>query len=127
MPGGKKPPHKREQALCALIECGSVAEAAARVKVSEKTMRIWLKQPAFRDEYRLARRKLLDDAVLSLQRASRKAVEALVKQLDADRPTDIIRAAEAILDRAFRGGELLDLAEDVEELKRLAEQGGQHS
>jgi DNA-binding transcriptional MerR regulator len=118
MPGGRKLPHKREQALAALIESGSVEEAAAKCDVSERTLRTWLKEPAFKDEYRQARRRLLDDAVLALQQASRKAVEALVSQLDAAKPSDVIRAAAAILDRAFRGAEVLELAESLEDLQR---------
>ena len=130
MAGGRKPPHKREQVLVALIECGSIEQAADRCGVSEKTIRTWLKEPAFRDEYRQARRKLLDNAVLLLQRASRRAVRALIRQLRADKPTDVIRAAEAILDRAFRGTEVLDLTEAVEDLGRQLEQlkkGGDRS
>jgi DNA-binding transcriptional MerR regulator len=122
MPGGRKPPHKRDQAIRALIESGSVEEAADRCGVSERTLRSWLKEPAFRDAYRQARRKLLDGAVLLLQRASRRAVRALVRQLQADKPADVIRAAEAILDRAFKGTEVLDLVAAVEELQRQVEE-----
>src|SRR5262249_16290062 len=51
-----------------------------------------------------------------------KAVEALDRNLDADRPGDQIRAAVAVLDHAAKGVELLDLAGQVGDLRHQMEE-----
>jgi hypothetical protein len=115
VPGGKKPPHKREQAIAALISNGSMEKAAAATGVSEKTLRNWLAEPDFRRAYRQARRKLLDDAVLVLQSAAVTAVATLVKHMQGPKPEAAVRAAQIILDQCFRGTEILDIAEAIEQ------------
>lgn len=128
MPGGKKPPHKRSQAVAALIELGSVEAAAARAGVAEKTLRLWLEKDAgFRADYSRARRKLVDRAVLLLQHAATKAVAALVRELEGDKAPDRIRAAVAILEFCLRGTEFVDLAEAVEQLGRELEEVRGHA
>jgi hypothetical protein len=122
---GEKVSRKREAAVVALLTCPTLTAAATAVGIDEKTLRKWLKDDAaFRDAYTLARRRLLDDAVLGLQRTAAKAVEALARQLEAEKPGDVIKAAVAILGLAIRGTELLDLAAAVEGLKRDREEGG---
>jgi hypothetical protein len=117
MPGGKKPPHKREQAIAALIACGSVEKAALQCGVSERTLRNWLAEPGFRTAYRQERRKLLDHAVLVLQTAAVQAVATLVKHMNGPKPESAVRAAQIILDQCFRGTEVLDLFEELEQLR----------
>jgi hypothetical protein len=121
MPGGRKPLHKRDEAVSALLESGSVAEAAERCGVSERTLRNWLADPPFLAAYKDARRKLLDDAVLRLQHAAKEAVATLVRHLGSDNPNAAIRAAVAILDQTFRGTEVLDLANELAELRKQVE------
>jgi hypothetical protein len=118
MPGGRKLPHKREEAIAALIQLGSAEKAAARCGVSERTLRNWLNDPAFPADYRQARRDLIDEAVRELQLATQAAVTTLVKLLQSDKPAVALRAAQLILDQSFRGAELLDLAEAVKDLHR---------
>ena len=118
MPGGRKLPHKQEEAIAALIQLGSTEKAAARCGVSERTLRNWLKNPTFQAAYRQARRDLIDDAVRVLQLASQAAVATLVKQLKSDKPSIMLRAAQLILDQSFRGTELLDLVEAIKDLQK---------
>jgi hypothetical protein len=64
----------------------------------------------------------LERTVVLLLGATRKSVETLEINLGAERPSDQIRAAVAILEHASRGVELLDLAERLAEVeRRLAE------
>jgi hypothetical protein len=84
MPGGREPPHEKEQAIAALIQLGSTEKAATRCGISERTLRNWLKYPALPAAYRQARRALIDDAVRVLQLASQAAVATLVRQLESD-------------------------------------------
>jgi hypothetical protein len=107
-----------EVALEALLTSATVAAAAAKAGVGERTLRGWLKRADFSAEYRARRVQLLDGAVKVLQAAAAKAVGTLVRKLDAPKDADALKAAQLILDQAFRGTELLDLARQVEELKQ---------
>lgn len=117
MPGGKKPSAKREQAIAALLTSGTIEKAAAACGISERTLRNWLQEPGFRANYRKARRKLLDDAVLELQHAAKSAVVTLVTHMQGDKPGPAVRAAQIVLDQTFRGTEVLDLFEELEQLR----------
>jgi hypothetical protein len=121
MSGGNKSA-RREQAIAALLTESTIEQAAAKVGISARTLKAWLAEAGFQADYRLARRRGLDKAVRLLQRAAEAATAALIKQLTADQPADVIRAATAILDRAFRGTEILDLAEAVEALRHQVEE-----
>jgi DNA-binding transcriptional MerR regulator len=127
---GDRLSHRQEQAVAALLTHRTIGSAAEAAGISERTLRSWLREPPFRDAYRQARRQLLDGAVLLLQRASKEAVEALIQQLRASKPGDVIRAATAILDHAYRGTEVIDLADAVDDLRRQVEEsrreGGCH-
>jgi hypothetical protein len=122
MPGhGEKLSRRREQAIAALLSSGTVEQAAERAGVSYRTLRSWLVQPDFAAEYRARRRALLDDAVKVLQAASASAVGTLVGKLKAPKDADGINAARLILETAFRGTEVLDLAVQLAELKAQVE------
>src|SRR5262249_61297082 len=54
---------KFEQAIAALLRHKTIAEASAEVGVNEKTVREWMKQPAFRDLYREVRGEILERTV----------------------------------------------------------------
>lgn len=110
-------PRKIEQAVAALLAHATIGQAAVTLGVSERTLRGWMARDDFQKAFGAARRQLLDDAVKVLQHASKKAVATLVKHLDAERPADALKAAEAILDRAFKGTELLDVLVRVEALE----------
>jgi hypothetical protein len=111
---------KQDRAVAALIAHPTFEAAAASLGTHERTVRRWLAQPAFARAYRQARRRVVEDAVARLQKASTAAVMTLALALRADRATDRIRAAVAILDRGLKGVELFDLAERVETLEAAA-------
>ena len=117
---GEKLTRKQEQAVAALLEQPTVLRAATVAGVSERTLRLWLKDPGFRAAYGAARRQLLEHALARLHKASAKAVGALVKALRADKDGDRIRAALGILDRATAGYELLDVLDRIESLEAVA-------
>jgi hypothetical protein len=121
---GEKLARKFELAIASLLDRPTIAEAAEAVGVDESTLRTWLKDPTFRDAYRQARAAILERTVSRLLAATVKAVEALERNLDAARAADQLKAASLILEHARRGVEVLDLVEEVQELKaRVAEVG----
>jgi hypothetical protein len=116
MPGhGEKLGRKREQAIAALLAEPTLTRAAAAVGVSDRTLRTWLKDPSFAQEYRTHRRQALDLAAGQLQAAAGEAVMVLVECLR--NPGDRFRAAVAILD--FAGIEKWD---ERDALRKLHEE-----
>jgi DNA-binding transcriptional MerR regulator len=109
---------RAQKALAALLGEPTLARAARTAGVSERTLRYWLRKPAFLRAYRQARRQVLEAAVGQLQRAAGRAVRTLVKALATEKASDRIRAALGILDRGLRGAELLDMEERLAELER---------
>jgi hypothetical protein len=123
MPGhGAKLERKQEQAIAALLAEPTIEAAARKAKVAHATLKGWLKQPAFEAAYAEARRQVLERTVARLLASTIKAVEALDRNLDADRPGDQIRAAVAVLEHAAKGVELLDLAGQVGDLRHQVEE-----
>jgi hypothetical protein len=119
MSGGRKLPHTREKAIAALLECDTVEAAAARARVGQRTLQLWLRDGAeFRQQYRAARARLLDGALLRLQRGAQAAAETLVKRVRTRDAGPAIRAACAVLDQVTRLGGLLDLEARLAEVER---------
>ena len=118
MIGGKR--RRQEEAIAALLQCRTVAEAADAAHLSEATLRRWLQQPAFAAAYKAARREALDQALTLLREGSGEAVTTLRRNLGPPAPESVqVRAALGLLDLALNV-ELQELADDVEELKRRA-------
>jgi hypothetical protein len=116
MAGGSQE-RKREAAIAALLTCRTLKQAAKKAKIGERTLRTWLGEQDFREDYQAARRQALEKAVASLHGALGLAVRTLKRRLTGGKEADQIRAALGIIDRAMSGNELLDLAADVEKLK----------
>jgi hypothetical protein len=116
---GEKMTRKRSEAISALLSQRTVAAAAAKIGVSESSLLRWMREPAFRAAYRRARRAIVDAAIGQVQTATAEAVEALRRNLNCGTPGVEVRAAQVLLDSAFRGVELGDLAEQVEQLESV--------
>jgi hypothetical protein len=116
---GEKLPRKRSQVIAALLTERTIAEASAKVGVSESTVLRWMRRPDFQEAYRAARRSIVDCVVAQVQQAATEAVSALRKNLQCGTPGAEVQAARVLLDTALRGVELGDLQSKVEELDRL--------
>ena len=114
-----KRPQREDAALAALLSEATVDEAAEKAGISAATLYRWLDDPEFRDRYRGARRQVVEHAVSVLQQAASKAVNVLVTIAeDSTAPSSArVSAAKSILDQAFRGLEVIDLAAEVDDLK----------
>ena|SRR5207244_10272971 len=108
---------RREIAIAALLQHPTITAAATAVGIGEKTLRRWLSEPAFQAYYRAAREQAVRMAVGRLQGLLSKATETLERAMACGTPTTEVRAAVAVLEHAFKGAELLDLAERVEKLE----------
>jgi hypothetical protein len=88
-----------------LVESCSIRDAAQKSELSEKTLRRYLEDKDFSDEYQSARRQIVESAVFGLQQAATEAVETLRRNLNCDNPQAEIRAAQLILDNVFGNSE----------------------
>lgn len=112
---------KQETALIALAVGGSVAEAAQRANVSERTVTRWLGTDAFRAEYRAQAQETSRQALTAVLTGQRRAVEVLLRGLDSDTDAVRVRAATRILELGLK---LKD--DDVEERLTDLEQKLRH-
>ena len=120
MPGhGEKLSRKQEQAIVALLTCGSILEAATQCQVDESTVRRWLKEERFQCAYREARRQVVQQAMVQLQQATGQAVQTLQEVMQApDAPASArVSAAKTVLEVAVKAVEVEDLEARVSALE----------
>ena len=116
---GEKLSRNQEKAISALLIHPTMLAAAAAAGVGEVTLWRWLQIPEFKEQYRLARREAVSQAVGHLQGACSIAVVALTDVAqDVNCPASArVSAARTVLELALKGVELEDLAVRVEELE----------
>jgi hypothetical protein len=101
---GQKLTSKQEALIAALLTERTYAAAAARAGVGQTTMYRWLRLDVFRTAYRRARRELVDRAIGRVQATTGQAVEILLDVArNGRRDGDRVRAANSLLEHAFRG------------------------
>jgi hypothetical protein len=110
---------RQQKALAALLERGTIKDAAEAAHCSYKTLRRWLREPAFLAELRRLRREVLEESVTLLQCLTRSAVVALGKNLNCGRPSSEIQAAALILDHATKAVELFDVIGRLEAIEKV--------
>jgi hypothetical protein len=91
---------RQHRAIAALLERDTIVEAAGVVRVSERTVRRWLEEPAFNAELRRRRDGIVGTAALTLARGMNRAAVALVAMADGTAPASAARtvAAKAVLE-----------------------------
>ncbi len=125
---GQKLSRHGARVLAALIEHPTVAEAAKASGISQRSIFRWLQRADFMEQFKVAQRAVIDDAIGDLQAATKKAVSTLVKNLDDKSPVVANRAAQIILSQALRGIELQEVLERLAKLevylaRQLQQQG----
>ncbi len=118
---GEKFSRKQEQAIVALLNAPTIAEAAKQAAIGETTIWRWLQNGEFQEQYRQARRKALDLAISRIQQITGEAVEVLRQVAsDADSPASSrVSSAKAILELALKARETEELEERVKRLESL--------
>jgi hypothetical protein len=106
-------------ALANLLSSPTVTKAAEKSKIGERTLRLWLSQAAFRQAYEDAKCELLGQTVALLSSAAGQAVEALQRNLTAERPSDQIRAAAELLGQLVRLREHGEFEERLRNVEKL--------
>jgi hypothetical protein len=110
---------RQERAIASLLSEATIAAAADRAKVSEPTLRRWLKLEIFSRAYQRARQESYRETLRLLRRAANAAISVLAKIMqDNDAPkTARIRAAEVILEHDRKGVVEEDLLVRVQALE----------
>lgn len=109
---GAKLSSKREAAILALLETGSVEQAAEQVGIGAATLTRWLQQEEFQIQYHAARHHVFQMGLARLASLTGKAIETL-HTIMADplaKGAARVMAARTVLDVAVRTIQ----AEDVE-------------
>jgi hypothetical protein len=117
---GNKLNRKQEAVIAFLLVEATVEQAAAKAGVGYRTLRGWMALPDFQAAYRSARRIVLENAIAGLQRTTADAVKALMRNLTCGEPGPEIRAAQIVLELAFKGAELLEMEERLQALEAAA-------
>ena len=108
---------RQQLALVALLSAHSVAAAAHRSGVSERSIHRWLSQDKqFQSRLRQLRQRALDQASLQMQQVASDAVAAMDELIHSDRAIESGRAAliRTALDFAYRSGTLANRIADLE-------------
>ncbi len=95
-----------DEALAALVASPSVAEAARKSGIPLRTLFHRLTDPEFKQRLVDMQREVMDVATLALQGATEQAVATLVRNFSCGMPSAEIRAAQVVLDQAFKSKEL---------------------
>lgn len=119
--------NNHEKALSALLNSASITDAATKSGLSERTLYRYLEDEDFRKEYRTARRNLVENSIGQIQAATGEAVETLRRNLSCENPSVEVRAAQIILDSAYKGVEIVDILERVEILENELEKKNQNT
>ena len=83
---GAKTAAVRDQAILALLSEPTIAQAAARCGVDEKTLRRWLAEEAFTAAYEAARKTTFRAAISRIPALTVRAVETLADLLGTSKP-----------------------------------------
>ena len=112
-------PLRQLRVVDALLIEPTIAKAAKRVGVNERTVRKWMKGPAFQRALDEARREAFAESLARLLAGAGAAVEALHRVLEDERarPSDKVSAARTLLDHAHRAEEALDVRERIAALE----------
>ncbi len=111
----------REKALSALLESSSIADAANKCGLNEKTLRRYLDDAEFQKEFRAARRTLFEQNIIRLQSLHSGAVDTLERNLNCENPSVEVRAAQIIIEGNRKDFETLDILERLETLENAVE------
>jgi len=115
---------KRSLLALELAAGNTVAEAAATVGVSERTVYRQLKKTDFREKVRQLKDTILDGATSRMGHRMNKAVDTLYTMLDDENSSIRIRASRAIIGLGLKMRDAVDTNERLNEVEReLAERG----
>ena len=124
---GEKLSRKKEQAIKALLENDTHADAAKAAGIAEVTLWRWLQEPEFKEAFRSAKLRVLEEAITKLQKASGQAISALLAIVLNDQAPASARVsgAKIILETAVKTVEIEDIQVRLTALEKIALEKGE--
>jgi hypothetical protein len=107
----------KEKALSALLESATITDAAQKCGLSDKTLRRYLEDEEFQNEYRVARRLVFEQNIVRLQSLHAGAVDTLERNLNCENPSVEVRAAQIVIESSRKDFETLDILQRLEILE----------
>ncbi len=111
----------QEKALNALLESASISDAAIKCGLNEKTVRRYLADTEFQNEFRAARRVVFEQNIVRLQSLHAGAVDALERNLNCENPSVEVRSAQIVIESTRKDFETLDILSRLELLENAVE------
>ncbi len=110
----------QQRALAALLASRSRTEAAAKCRLTAKTLQLYEKQPEFAEALAAGRRQLHTDAAQRIAAGYTETVDELqaIVHNPASADSAKVAAARALLDYGLRFAEITDINERLDELER---------
>ncbi|MHB1959409.1 MAG: hypothetical protein ACYCO5_10300 [Acidobacteriaceae bacterium] len=114
---------KTEQLISALLVSRTLAEAAALLSVSVRTVQRWMRHGAFQEQFRQAKRNMLQQALGKLRHDSGTAAAVLAEiSSDTDAPHGArVTAASRLLELGLHAHEMENLEERMDKLEAALE------
>ena len=97
---GEKMSRKQESAVAVLLAEPNLSAAANRAGISERSLRRWMRQPAFKAAFDETRRVIFNSALTLVITSGVEAVETLRTCLNSESDPTRVRAASAICRRS---------------------------
>ena len=116
---GEKFSRLKEQAIVALLTYPTISEAAAAVRVNERTVERWLKLPAFSKRFEDAKARILHATINKLLNGGEQAANVLVKLATSDTtPAAVkVRAAVAVIQLSLKWHSLSNIERQLRDLQ----------
>ncbi|MGE7365191.1 phage replication protein [Desemzia incerta] len=111
---------KQEKLIIALMSKSTMEEAVEAAGITKNTAYKYLKDPVFSNEYRRIRRENMQQVTSKLQHAAILAVETLLDVMEdkeLSTPSARVQASRAVLENAYKGIEMDDLQQRIEQLE----------
>ena len=118
---------KQTQAITALLDSRTVADAAQKCGTPTRTIYRWLLEPSFQAALRAAEESVIDEAVrrlLGMQQQALSALQVVLVARDTP-PSARVAAARVVLDAMLKLRELRTVEERLTALESAIEGNGQ--
>jgi DNA-binding transcriptional MerR regulator len=108
---------KQETFIAAMLSLPTITAAARAAGVTDRTARLWMKQPLIQEAYRAARKEVFDEVLEGLRDCAKEAIDTLRTNLTALEPAVQVRAAHIILTQSIQVHKIEQLEARIQELE----------
>lgn len=112
---------KQRQAIIALVNCPTIAEAARQLNIAESCIYSWLQQGHFKEELEHQRNALIAEATAKLKANTVKAADALAELLGSNNEMVKRGVANDILNHVSRFKEIVEFEERLSRIEKTCE------